>query len=71
MGPALLRGNCERGKESKPWGASQLLSQLLGRSAKMEGPQSLGERCNSQIEESKAERELYKLLVTPPLDTMA
>ena len=38
----------------------------MGRSVKTEGPQSLGEKHSSQIEEGKAETELCKLLVPLP-----
>ena len=51
MGPVLLRGSHERGKEPAPW---------LGQSAEMEGTQSLREKHSSWTEEGKAERELHK-----------
>ena len=49
--PALQRGSCERGKESTPWEATQ----LMGKSAKMEGPQSLGEKWSSQRKAKQGE----------------
>ncbi|MDD0425276.1 hypothetical protein PS059_24890, partial [Shigella sonnei] len=56
MGPELLRGRCERGKEHIP---SEDAS-MTGRSAKVEGPQSLREKFRSWTEEGKAKREQHK-----------
>ena len=53
MGPAFLRGSCERGKKSTPWEVME----LTGRSAEMQGePQSLGEKHSSWSEVRKTKQ---------------
>lgn len=59
MGPVILRGNCEKGKEPAPWEARVLEGE----------PQNLRKKCSSQTEEGKAEWEPHRPLVPPPLDT--
>ena len=38
----------------------------MGRSAKMEGPQSFREKCSNWTDERKVERELHRQSVPPP-----
>ena len=60
--PALLRGSCETGKEPIPWEVTQ----LRGRSAETEGPQSLREKHSRWTEEGKAQRVTQTISTTIP-----